>query len=112
MKYVLIVLIAFPSLTSCRNSDSQGQKQDPTNASEKKYNGYVSNEETAKKIAEAIWLPIYGSSIMDERPYKAKIVGDSVWIVEGTLQAGKYGGTAYIEIRMNDCKILNVTHGK
>jgi hypothetical protein len=78
----------------------------------KTYNGYVPNELTAKKIAEAIWLPIYGPSVLDEKPYTARVKGDSIWIVEGTLERGKSGGTAYIEIRMNDCKILNVTHSK
>ena len=61
---------------------------------------------TAKKIAEAVWLPIYGTSVLDEKPYQARIIGDSVWIVEGVLDHGKSGGTAYIEIRMKDGTVL------
>jgi NTF2 fold immunity protein of polymorphic toxin system component len=111
IKNILIVLIAV-SLVSCSNAGKERQNAESKNVVEKKYDGYVPDELTAKKIAEAVWLPIYGSSILDERPYKARAVGNSVWVIEGTLERGKSGGTAYIEIRMNDCKVLNVTHGK
>jgi hypothetical protein len=77
---------------------------------------YVPDEETAKKIAEAIWIPIYGEAdILKERPYKVKLVND-IWIVEGLIpEPYRYdpevrGGGAYIEIRKKDCKILKVTH--
>lgn len=79
---------------------------------------YVPNEETAKKIAEAIWIPIYGEShILKQRPYSAELVND-IWIVKGLIpEPYRYdpnirGGTAYIEIRKKDCKILKVTHYK
>lgn len=72
---------------------------------------YVPNEETAKKIAEAIWLPIYGSKIENNKPYTAKLRDNTVWVVEGTLKEGK-GGVPYIEINKEDCRILLVTHGK
>jgi DNA-binding XRE family transcriptional regulator len=72
---------------------------------------YVPNKETAIKIAEAIWLPIYGNNIYRKKPFVAKLRADNVWIVEGTLKEQK-GGVPYIEIRKNDCKILKVTHGK
>ncbi|QIK52904.1 hypothetical protein G7051_00495 [Dysgonomonas sp. HDW5B] len=78
---------------------------------------YVPNEETAKKIAEAIWLPIFGERIFEQRPYKATLVND-VWKVRGLMplpcrnEPGCRGGTAYIEIRKSDCKILLVKHGR
>jgi hypothetical protein len=78
----------------------------------KKHEGYVPDEITAIKIAEAIWLPIYGDIIYKEMPFVAKLKNDSIWIVEGSLDDGKSGGTAYIEIRKDDCKIIKVTHGK
>ena len=71
----------------------------------------VPDSTTAIKIAEAIWLPIYGKMIYDERPYVATLK-DSVWIVEGTLEKYVSGGTAYIEIRKKDCRVLMVTHYK
>lgn len=73
--------------------------------------GYVPNKETAIKIAEAIWLPIYGKVIESEKPYIAELKDSTVWIVQGTLKSTK-GGVAYIEIQKSDCKILKVTHGK
>jgi hypothetical protein len=74
-------------------------------------NDFVPNEETAKKIAEAVWLPIYGNKIYDEKPYKTYLK-DNIWVVTGFLPQGYIGGTAYIEIRKSDGKILKVTHGK
>ena len=93
--------------TSCNSSrpiDSGG--------SGKKYQGFVPDAETAKKIAKAVWLPIYGPSVLNERPYNAKVVGDSIWIVQGVLESDKEGGTAYIEISIKSGTILKVEHGK
>ena len=73
-------------------------------------NGFVPDEKTAIKIAEAIWYPIYGDEIYDEKPFKAELK-DSVWVVRGTLNFD-VGGVAYIEIQKSDCKILKVAHGK
>lgn len=72
---------------------------------------YVPDEETAIKIAEAIWLPIYGDKIYNCKPFKARLVQSKIWIVEGTLHEAK-GGVPYIEIQKKDCKILKVSHGK
>ena len=72
---------------------------------------YVPDAETAKKITEAIWHPIYGNNINQQKPFTATLQ-DSIWIVQGTLPTGTKGGTAYIEIRKKDCKILKLTHGK
>ena len=72
---------------------------------------YVPDGETAIKIAEAIWLPIYGKKIYDNRPFIAKLRDSSVWVVEGTLNSAK-GGVPYMEIQKSDCKILKVFHGK
>ena len=72
--------------------------------------GYVQDEETAIKIAEAIWLPIYGKHIYDEKPFIAKLKND-VWTVTGTLSDGMLGGVAEIDISKQDGKILRVIHG-
>jgi hypothetical protein len=71
---------------------------------------YVPDEVTAVKIAEAIWLPIYGAKIFKNRPFNARLQ-KGVWIVEGTSYTEK-GGVPYIEIQQKDCKILKVIHGK
>lgn len=44
----------------------------------------IPDELTAKQIAEAIGLPIYGEKIKEQRPYKAKLLND-IWIVEGLV---------------------------
>jgi hypothetical protein len=40
---------------------------------------------TAKKIAEAVWLPLYGKEVLNQRPYSAKLIEDSIWIVTGNF---------------------------
>ena len=73
--------------------------------------GFVPNKTTAIKIAEAVWLPIYGESIYKKRPYTVKLK-NGVWIIEGTLPSASKGGVPYIEIQKADGKILKVIHGK
>ena len=73
---------------------------------------YVPNKETAIKIAEAIWLPIYGDEIYEKKPFVARLKNANIWIVEGTLDKEEVGGVPYIEIQKKDCKILKVYHGK
>ena len=73
--------------------------------------GFVPSEETAIKIAEAVWLPIYGDSLKDERPFHAKVVGE-IWHVEGSLPEGWLGGVAEAEISKVDGRILRVSHGQ
>jgi len=72
---------------------------------------YVPDKETAIKIAEAIWYPIYGKMIYEEKPFVARLKNPGVWIVEGTLKY-EVGGVAYIEIQKKECKILKVNDGK
>ena len=74
--------------------------------------GFVPNAATAKRIAEAVWLPIYGKSVLNEKPFKARLTNEGVWVVEGSLPKDMLGGVAYIEISRRDGRILEVTHGK
>lgn len=71
----------------------------------------VPNAETAIKIAEAVWLPIYGDAILKKKPFKAHLTGD-VWIVEGTLPAESVGGVPIAEISKKDGKIVRIRHGQ
>jgi NTF2 fold immunity protein len=64
------------------------------------------------KIGEEIAFKEYGNVIKNELPLKAKLVGDSVWVIEGTLAKGADGGTVYIEIRRGDNELLKITHYK
>lgn len=74
--------------------------------------GFVPDAATAKRIAEAIWLPIYGKTVLTEKPYQATLNSKGVWVVAGSLPKGMDGGVAYIEISKRDGRILEVTHGK
>jgi len=90
------------------------------------YNGKVPDKRAAKSIAESTWLSMYGKLIYNEQPFIARVSNGKKWIVEGSLHTGQryfkngiliktnvmLGGTAYIEIRISDGKILKVSHGK
>jgi hypothetical protein len=74
--------------------------------------GYVPNRETAEKIAEAVWIPIYGKDNIDrQRPFGATL-RNGVWYVCGSLPEGWFGGTAEAEISRKDGRILRISHGK
>jgi hypothetical protein len=47
--------------------------------------GCVPDDITAVRIAQAIWLPLYGESIYDREPFRAELVGDTLWVVAGSL---------------------------
>jgi hypothetical protein len=76
--------------------------------------GLVPTADVAKKIAEAVWAPIYGKEhIEEEKPFHAVLTNNEVWVVQGSLPKGyTFGGTAYIEINKRDGRILRVIHGK
>lgn len=79
--------------------------------------GYVPDQQTAIKIAEAVLIPIYGEeAINGEKPLNAELK-DGIWIVTGTLNCpggghNCLGGVAVIEISKDDGKILRVSHGE
>lgn len=73
--------------------------------------GFVPNESTAVKIGEAAAIAQYGEKpIAEERPFRARLYGDT-WIVKGTLHPqGAFGGTAVIKVSKLDGRILFMTH--
>jgi len=71
---------------------------------------YVPNAETAVKVAEVLWLPLYGESIYEHKPFSAKLQ-NGIWIVSGKQKKQK-GGYPYAEIQKSDCKVLKITHFK
>lgn len=87
---------------------------------------YVPDSITAIKIAEAIWLPIYGQSIYNKQPFIAKLISDSIWIVTGstpksgteinndgdTIYTIAKGGVPFAIINKKDGCILKVYHTK
>ncbi len=100
---------------ACANCNSEKLKTVDTiseNGSVIPVNGRVPNEETAIRIAEAVWLPIYGNDIYNSKPFHAKLISDSIWVVEGTLPEGHLGGVPYAAIQKKDGKVLKISHGQ
>ena len=73
--------------------------------------GYVPNELTAARIAEAVLVSKYGEKIYGQKPYRINLIKDSIWVVNGSVTGGGYGENAHIEIRKKDGKILKVFMG-
>ena len=75
--------------------------------------GFIPNEETAIKIAEVIWIPIYGEDVKTKKPFIAEYnAKENCWEVRGTLPTNMRGGVPEIKIDKSDGKILYVNHGK
>ena len=75
-------------------------------------NGFITDEKTAIRVAEAILAPIYGDQqIAQERPFQAALHG-GIWTVEGTLSKGDTGGVAQIRIDQRTGAVVSYIHGK
>jgi hypothetical protein len=74
--------------------------------------GIVPDEATAVKIAEAIWLPVFGEQVVAKfRPYQAELK-NGVWTVYGTLPRNSRGGTPMLAIRKEDGRVIEVWHSQ
>jgi NTF2 fold immunity protein len=74
--------------------------------------GFIPDQATATRVAEAILTPIYGQEqVESERPFSAQLNGNT-WKVEGHLAPGVDGGVAEVWIDKRDGRILRVSHGK
>jgi hypothetical protein len=74
---------------------------------------FVPDANTAIKIAEAVWLPIYGEAIYKHKPFIADFDDSKkVWIVFGTTPEGKRGGNYFARIQKSDGKILEILKQK
>ncbi len=74
--------------------------------------GFVPDAKTAIRIAEAVWIPIYGAkTIAGEKPFQASLK-EGVWTVLGSLPQGWAGGVALAEISKSTGQVLRVSHGK
>jgi len=68
--------------------------------------GFVPDENTAVKVAEAILKPAVGdANAQSHAPYKATLKGD-IWMVEGTAKGPE--GTPVLEISKQDGKIVRL----
>ena len=76
-------------------------------------NGFIPDENTAVKVAEAILSPIYGEKqILIERPFHATL-DDGIWTVSGSLPKEWHdGGVAMIRINQKTGAVISYIHGK
>lgn len=100
----ILILILFLSVGACT-----GVRKSKTSASP--HGDLIPDEKTAITVAEAIWLPIFGKRIYEQKPFVAFLMDGKVWLVSGTLKT-EIGGVVSIKIQKSDGKILEVLHGK
>jgi NTF2 fold immunity protein len=76
-------------------------------------NGFVPDEQTAMRIAEAVWIPLYGQEQIDsEKPFRVYLQ-NGVWIVKGKpIPKDSFGGVAIAEISKKNGRIIRVSHGE
>jgi hypothetical protein len=87
----------------------------------KKDNGLLSqifivpDEKTALKIANAVWLPIYGGKSLFGYSYKIELIEGKFWSIVGIQRIKKFfgsvGGGPYVEIDRKTGAILQIGHG-
>ncbi len=74
--------------------------------------GVIPNEDTAVKVAEALFIPIFGADeVAKYSPYHARFK-DGLWTVYGTLKSGSRGGTPQMTIQKKDGKVIEVWHSQ
>lgn len=71
----------------------------------------VPDSASASRMAEAIWIELYGDVVLNSKPYRVRLVGDTCWVVQGTLHT-PLGGVPYMELRKSDGMVLRITHTK
>lgn len=110
--FLALLFLLITISTTCSTKKVETVESISENGSVIPFNGRVPNEETAIRIAEAVWLPIYGNDIYNSKPFQAKLIGDSIWVVEGTLPEGHLGGVPYAALQKKDGKVLKISHGQ
>ncbi len=100
LRWCYLLLVVFCLACTEQSSDKDWTVKD----------GYVPDKETAIKIAEVVWVRIYGENVLNKRPFKATLRPDSVWLVEGTLKPNLLGGVPYAEIQKSDGRIVRIYH--
>ena len=116
----LLLLALFLGGERCLQPQSQNKQMDEWKALEMSLAaaksihpkaGFVPDESTAVKMGEAVAIAQYGEKmIAAERPFHARLYGET-WIVKGTLHPqGALGGTAVIKVNKTDGRILLMIH--
>ena len=103
----LVSVVCVASITGCAGSRAENYKPAA---------GYVPDANTAIRIAQAVWEPIYGErEIQSERPFHAEQQGNA-WYVYGTVPQPKRpgwvrpGGSAVAVIDRRTGSFLRINH--
>ena len=70
-----------------------------------------SSPDMAAKMAEMVFLKVYGKKVLKERPWHITDMGDS-YIVTGSLEEGFIGGVAQLKILKENGAVILYLHGK
>ena len=73
------------------------------------------DEASAVKIAEVIFVKVYGEDVLSQRPWKVRLeADDSIFHIEGTLDTSKEarGGVGEIKIKRSNAEVVSMMHGK
>jgi len=71
--------------------------------------GMVPDEQTAIRIAEAVWIPIYGEdTVLREQPFMATL-NDKTWEVTSISPGAVKEGTIKAQISKMDGRIISVS---
>jgi hypothetical protein len=99
----LVALLLCPMVAMAVGQEEHSVKPDA---------GFVPNQVTATRVAEAILIPIYGQEVIEsERPFSGHLDGNT-WKIEGHLGPDVDGGVAEVWLDKRDGRILRVSHGK
>ena len=102
---LIIFLYLWPALLFSSLADDQPHSFQPRD-------GFAPDAQTAIRIAQAVWFPIYGKKhILAEAPFLVTLK-NGIWTVQGSLQKECTGGVAIAEITQHDARIIRVSHGK
>lgn len=94
MRWIISLVILF-AINSCDLSE----------------NKYSDKELKAIEIAEMEFVKIYGKDVLSKKPFILEIK-DSVYVIKGTLPAGRDGGVPNAIIDTATLKIIDVYHTK
>lgn len=76
------------------------------------YNMHIETRDDAVKIAEQLFAKEFGESAYSRRPYIVSYDGENkVWLVQGTLPKGMFGGVPYLLIKENG-EVIAIWHDK
>lgn len=75
--------------------------------------GVVPDAKTARRIAELVFIRLYGNDINNNKPFRVKYDNKyGVWVVNGILKKGMIGGVPNLIIQKSNAKVLAIWHTK